>query len=257
MGVDYATNVFLFVHLYRGFVMVCNQAEHLAPPTPKKDEIPADRSTLVTLFDAILAFAIGQAGVMPSHCPNAMDHIIKDSIPLELYAWLDPNAEISGWDILSTSPFGQSLPEDKFTTVQNYFAEYHLEYYRQRLFRDFPSRLHALLFFATRIDAENFRAKHPHRVFGKHLVAARSKGDYVVSFHDSSWLDYLRLPHSLNLATLDEVSGHYWRGALVEEIGLRFLDHPWREPPVIEALFQGTLEPASHPHQTAWLPGFS
>ncbi len=186
-----------------------------------------------------------------------MDHLIKDSAPLELYAWLDPDAELPGWDVLSANPFGLSLPEDHFTTVQNYFAEYHLEYYRQRLFQDFPSRLHALLLFATRIDAENFRAKHPSRAFGKHLVPARSKGSYVVSFHDSSWLDYLRLPHSLNLSTLDEVSSYYWKGKLVEEVGLSFMDEPWRETPVIEALFQGTLEPVTRHHQTGWLPGFS
>jgi hypothetical protein len=188
---------------------------------------------------------------------SAMDHLIRDSAPLELYAWLDADAELPGWDVLSDNPFSLPLPEDSFTTVQNYFAEYHLEYYRQRLFKEFPSRLHALLLFATRVDAENFRAKHPARVFGKHLVPARSQGAYVVSFHDSSWLDYLRLPHSLNLATLDEVSNHYWRGRLVEEIGLRFMDAAWRETPVIEALFQGTLEPVTHHHHTGWLPGFS
>jgi hypothetical protein len=188
-----------------------------------------------------------------------MDHLIRDSAPLELYAWLDPDAEIPGWDMFSANPFNLPLPEDNFSTVQNYFAEYHLEYYRQRLFKEFPSRLHALLLFATRIDAENFRAKHSARVFGKQLVRARSRGTYVVSFHDSSWLDYLRLPHSLNLATLDEVSNHYWKGRLVEEVGLTFMDHAWREPPVIEALFQGTFESATplHVQHSGWLPGFS
>lgn len=186
-----------------------------------------------------------------------MDHLIKDSATLELYAWLDPEAELPGWDVLNGNPFGTSLPEDQFTTVQNYFAEYHLEYYRQRLFNHFPSRLHALLLFATKVDAENFRVKHPGRVYGKHLICAHSTGPYTVSFHDSSWLDYLRLPHSLGLATLDEVSNHYWKGALVEEVGLRFLDEPWRETPVIEALFQGKLDPVSIQPQTRWLPGFA
>jgi hypothetical protein len=184
-----------------------------------------------------------------------MGHLIKDSTPLELFAWLDPDADLPGWDMLTGNPFGIALPEDQFTTVQNYFAEYHLEYYRQRLYNDFPSRLHALLFFATRVDAENFRAKHPGRVAGKYLACARSSGPYVVSFHDSSWLDYLRLPHSLNLDTLDEVSGHYWKGSLVEEIGLPFMGERWREPPVIEALFQGTLEAVPRQQQTL-LPGF-
>ena len=185
-----------------------------------------------------------------------MDHLIKDSAPLELFAWLAPEAELQGWDVLTGNPFGIPLPEDQFTTVQNYFAEYHLEYYRQRLYTEFPSRLQAQLLFATRIDAENFRVKQPGRVFGKLLVCARSNGPYVVSFHDSSWLDYLRLPHSLSLEALDGVSNHYWKGTLVEESGLRFMDEPWWEPPVIEALFQGTLEPVQRPPQTHWLPGF-
>jgi len=176
-----------------------------------------------------------------------MNHLIKDAAPIELYAWLEPGADLPGWDILSGNPFATILPEDQFTTVQNYFAEYHLEYYRQRLFNEFPSRLHALLLFATRIDAENFRAKQPLRAQGKSLVCVRSRGDYVVSFHDSSWLDYLRLPHNLSLETLDEISNYYWRGALVEDVGVRFMNELWWEPPVIEALFQGTLEPLRTP----------
>jgi hypothetical protein len=89
------------------------------------------------------------------------------------------------------------------------------------------------------------------------LVRARSKGRYVCSFHDASWLDYLRLPHSLSLSTLDEIANHYWKGALVEEVGLTFLNERWREPPVIEALFQGTLEPLRTRPRSGWLPGFS
>lgn len=188
---------------------------------------------------------------------KSMDHLLNDHSPLELYTWLDEDAELPGWDILLGNPFGQTLPEDRFTTVQNYFAEYHLEHFRQRLYRHFPSRLHAILLFATRVDAETFRAKHPARVFGKTLVCVRSSGAYICSFHDSSWLDYLRLPHSLNLSALDEIANHYWKGTLVEEIGLTFLDERWREPPVIEAVFQGTLEPLPSRQQSGWLPGFA
>lgn len=186
-----------------------------------------------------------------------MDHLLRDSSPLELYAWLDDDAELPGWDILVGSPFADALCEDRLASVQNYFAEYHLEYFRQRLYQHFPSRLHAALLFATRVDAQTFRHKHPARVFGKVLTPARSKGTYVCSFHDASWLDYLRLPHSLSLAALDEIANHYWQGALVEEVGLTFLNERWREAPVIEALFQGTLEAVSVPPQSAWLPGFA
>ena len=170
-------------------------------------------------------------------------HLIKDAAPLELYAWRDPDAGQPGWDVLSAGPLGCASPEDRFVTVRNYFAEYHLEYCRQRFFRDFPSRLHAIVLFATRVDAENFRARHAARVHKKHLVAVRSIGAYTVSFHDGGWLDYLRLPHSLDLETLNEISANYWRGRLVEDAGLHFMGRPWRVPPVIEAVFQGSLEP--------------
>lgn len=195
-----------------------------------------------------------------------MDNLIKDTTTLELFCWLDPGGTVPGWDILRGNAFGATLaaPEggpptagDQLSTVQNYFAEYHLEYFRQRRFNHFPSRLHALLLFATRTDAETFRQKHPQRVFGKSLTCAQTEGAYLCSFHDASWLDYLRLPHSLSLSALDEVAEHYWSGRTVEEAGLSFMNEPWREPPVIEALFQGSLHAPPAPPRTGWLPGFS
>ena len=194
-----------------------------------------------------------------------MDNLIKDTATLELFCWLEPDCELPGWDILKGSPFGATLaaPQggepgagDQLLSVQNYFAEYHLEYFRQRRYNHFPSRLHALLLFATRTDAMTFRHKHPQRVFGKDLTCARTQDAYLCSFHDASWLDYLRLPHSLSLSALDEVADHYWSGRTVEEAGLRFMDEPWQEPPVIEALFQGRIEPVRSPARTGWLPGF-
>ncbi len=194
-----------------------------------------------------------------------MDNLIKDTVTLELSCWLDPGADMPGWDILKGSPFGATLadpeggeptPGDQLITVQNYFAEYHLEYFRQRRYNHFPSRLHALLLFATRTDAMTFRAKHPQRVFGKNLLCAKTQGAYICSFHDASWLDYLRLPHSLSLSALDEVAEYYWSGKTVEEVGLTFMNERWVEPPVIEALYQGALEPASGQAQSGWLPGF-
>jgi hypothetical protein len=97
-----------------------------------------------------------------------MDNLIKDTATLELFCWLEPGAELPGWDILKGSPFGSTLaspegggptPGDQLITVQNYFAEYHLEYFRQRRYNHFPSRLHALLLFATRTDAMTFRTQ--------------------------------------------------------------------------------------------------
>ena len=180
-----------------------------------------------------------------------MGNLIRQATTLELCAWLDADDELPDWDALRGCPF--PAPEDcgkrgtpaglrQTSAVQSYFAEYHLEVFRQRHFNHFPSRLHALLLFATQTDAENFRAKNPGLVYGKHLVRARTQGAYLCSFHDASWLDYMRLPHSLDFAMLDQLADHYWSGRTVEEIGLSFLGEPWREPPVIEALFQGHLQ---------------
>ena len=180
-----------------------------------------------------------------------MDNLIKDTATLELFCWLDSGAETPDWDSLKGSAFGATLatlekgkpgPGEQLLSVQNYFAEYHLEYFRQRRYNHFPSRLHALLLFATQTDAMSFQRKHARQVLGKNLTCAKTRGAYFCSFHDASWLDYLRLPHSLSLAALDEVAEHYWSGHTVEEAGLRFMDQPWQEPPVIEALFQGELE---------------
>lgn len=194
-----------------------------------------------------------------------MDNLIKASTPLELFCWLAADAELPGWDTFRGAPFGATLaaPEgdlpnagDQLLSVRNYFAEYHLEFFRQRRHKHFPSRLHALQQFATRIDALEFRAKHPQRVFGKSLSCARTSGSYLCSFHDASWLDYLRLPHSLSLSALDEIAHYYWSGKTVEDVGLTFMNEPWREVPVIEALFQGTLETSPETGSSAWLPGF-
>ena len=167
---------------------------------------------------------------------DVMGHLIRDTASIELFSWVSPAARGAGMDALEP-------PADQLCVVQNYFAEYHLEYFRQRQFEGFPSRLHAQRLFATHTDAENYSKQHPESVKGKMLARARSTGAYVVSFHDSSWLDYLRLPHNLSLETLNKISSHYWLGELAEEINLRYLDERWREPPVIEALFMGTLEP--------------
>lgn len=195
-----------------------------------------------------------------------MDNLLIGTAPLELYAWLETDEAAPGWDFQSGGPFGGRLdapgggaptPEDTFWRVHNYFAEYHLEFFRQRAFNPYPSRLHALFLFATRTDAETYRAKHPARVQGKWLACARSEGRYECSYHDASWLDYLRLPHNLDLESLGKVADAYWSGMLVEEAGLTFMDDPWHDPPVIEALFQGKLawEPAGESLNPR-LPGF-
>ncbi|HMW17812.1 MAG TPA: hypothetical protein PK981_03905 [Accumulibacter sp.] len=171
-----------------------------------------------------------------------MGHLIDDDQTIELYIWLGTNERLSGdGGIPAAKPLSSALSADKVKAVRNYFAEYHLEYFRQRQYSHFPSRLHACSLFATRTDAEMFGDRHPPSIDGKNLVQTRSQGPYLCSFHDASWLDYLHLPHSLSLAELDTIAAYYWQGVLVEQVAPRYAEQPWREPPVIEALFRGSL----------------
>lgn len=176
-----------------------------------------------------------------------MKNLLRGQAPVELFAWVDSDSGLNECDFQSGSPFGSSLAAPGSVPspwlVHNYFAEYHLEFFRQRSFNAYPSRLHALFLFATRTDAETFKEKYPTQAFGKRLVRAISQGSYTCSFHDASWIEYLRLPHSLSLDTMNIISDAYWSGTIVEDAGLTFMDEPWHEAPVIEALFLGQLEP--------------
>lgn len=176
-----------------------------------------------------------------------MKNLLRGQSPVELYAWVNADSALSECDFQSGSPFGSSLAAPGSVPspwlVHNYFAEYHLEFFRQRAYTAYPSRLHALFLFATRTDAETFKEKYPTQAFGKRLVRAISQGPYTCSYHDASWIEYLRLPHSLSLDTMQVIADAYWAGTCVEDYGLTFMDEPWREAPVIEALFIGQLEP--------------
>ena len=176
-----------------------------------------------------------------------MKNLLRGQLPVELYAWIDADNPLSDCDFQSGSPFGSSLAAPGSVPspwlVHNYFAEYHLEFFRQRAYNAYPSRLHALFLFATRTDAETFKEKYPAQAFGKRLVRALSQARYTCSYHDASWIEYLRLPHSLSLDTMQVIADAYWSGTCVEDYGLTFMDEPWHEAPVIEALFLGQLQP--------------
>lgn len=170
-----------------------------------------------------------------------MGHLLENDTPIELYAFLREDEPTSAEESLLGIQLTPTVLQSQSATVRTYFAEYHLEYFRQRLYQHFPSRLHAVSLFATRSDAETYARRHPERVAAKSLMQIRSQGSYCCSFHDASWLDYLRLPHNLSLDELDRIAGYYWQGELAEAVKLTYLEQRWHEPPVIEALFRGSL----------------
>ncbi len=178
--------------------------------------------------------------------------------PLELYCWRAPEEAESGWNVWqgnpfngnleafskeAQKPFNRQMPATRqvFLNAQNYFVEYHLEFFRQQHFAQCPSRLNARLLFLSRVDALLFYQKHQHFLKGKILSAFKTQGTFTLSLHDSAWLDYLHLPQSFSLDDLNRVASYYWGGKTVEEIAPLFNEEVFYTPSVIEALVGGNL----------------
>ena len=197
----------------------------------------------------------GVQGAVSGNAMTISKNLFAGRAFLEFYAWAEADGALPGWSFEGGGPHGESSAP---TPAQDYFVEYHLEFFRQQGFNRYPSRLHSHLLFATRADAEAFAEKHPERTYGRRLIKLRASGPCSCSFHDGAWLDYLRQPHTFDLEALSKVAKDYWSGRTVEEAGLPFLGQPWREVPVIEALVLGEVAPVpvSLPRSLD-LPGFA
>ncbi len=193
------------------------------------------------------------------------------SASIQLFTWRTPNEqEVCGWNVWKNSPFNQDLetmkqrknknepPKSSTNTdlvlkknlptiaidpnvaVQNYFAEYHLEFFRQRRFKDLPSRLQSKLLFISRIDALAFYRKNIQFLNYKILACVQTTGEFKLSYHDAAWLEYLRLSNNLSLPELDNIAENYWSGKTVQEVGgIETENGCWTEAPIIEVLLQG------------------
>jgi len=108
--------------------------------------------------------------------PNAeprAGHLIKDNSTIELFAWLRPDEQMSGGDVLNGNPFSTGRPEDRIGAVQNYFAEYHLEYYRQRLTATFRAGCTRAC-FSPRVPTPRTSAPATPRLPPKNTSSARA-----------------------------------------------------------------------------------
>lgn len=74
------------------------------------------------------------------------------------------------------------------------------------------------------------------------LKKVHSIGSCVYSKHDSSWVDFLRLTHSVDPITIEHVSKSYWGGINVEDCQLSSMGKSWTQSPIIEILFLGRIE---------------
>lgn len=183
-------------------------------------------------------------------------------IPRTFYVWIDPKNWLTRHQIQvvgsfsSVIPDGNSetlmfLPNPKFegtigvfqnNLLRNFTAEYNLELGRVTNFKTMPSRLHAIFLFESANEAQRYRERHGWHVGDRLLREVTTSGPYAYSAHDCSWVDFLRLGHSMDAATIDYVSKAYWRGLKVEDSTLESFRKPWSQSPIMEILFIGRIE---------------
>jgi hypothetical protein len=136
----------------------------------------------------------------------------------------------------------QSLSPFHSNVVRDYRVEWNLESLRYREFGHLPSRLQALFLLDTKADALRYSQIHPDHVKGRILKRGRSVGACQYSMHDTAWIDFMRLPHSMDQETIQSVGRAYWRGVKVETCELTTMGKPWHGESCPEVLFYGTLQ---------------
>jgi hypothetical protein len=143
------------------------------------------------------------------------------------------------------------LPNPKFKTfispfqnnlVRNYMAEYNLELARQRSFTEYPCRLQAIFLLDSEEEAQKYAERHPDHVSRRQLKRVKTNGPCTYSLHDSSWVNFLRVGHSMDEKTLDYVGRAYWAGELAIDHPLESMGRPWSQKPIQEVLFIGRVD---------------
>ncbi len=138
--------------------------------------------------------------------------------------------------------FKSDITPFQFGIMREYMAEYNLEMGRERYFADYPSRLNAIYLFTSEAEAQKYKKRHMEHVGDRILKKGHSITPCVYSIHDSSWVDFLRLTHSVDPVSIDNISKAYWSGARVDDSKLLTMGQPWSQEAIFEALFLGRIE---------------
>jgi hypothetical protein len=102
--------------------------------------------------------------------------------------------------------------------------------------------LHSIFLLESEDEANNYTIKHPKHVGDRILKRVKTVGPYTYSIHDSSWVNFLRLPHSVDVDSINNISKSYWTGIRVEQCELMSFGKPWTELPVSEILYIGRVD---------------
>lgn len=196
---------------------------------------------------------------MPVSAPN----LVVGSGPRDFWVWVNPSNVFVRHQITVTGCFISAgtigdrksnlpfLPNPDFSgdispfsigVMRDYTVEFNLEKNREHFFASYPSRLNAIFLLGSEIEASKYAERHPDHTRGRVLKRVRSCGAYCYSTHDSSWIDFLRLPHSCDDQTIHNITQSYWRGEPVEQCAPRSMGKSWQASPILETLYLGRVD---------------
>lgn len=192
-----------------------------------------------------------------------MENLFTSIVPVDFWVWINPDNWLVNHQITFTGGFtsGGILVQRKsnlmfvpnpdfkgdltpfqFGIMREYMAEYNLEIHREHSFPDYPSRLNAIYLFLSEQEAHEYKAQHNAHVEGRILKKCHSVSTCIYSTHDSSWIDFLRLTHSVDPQTVDFVANAYWTGMKVQDYQIESLGKSWSQKAIFETLFIGRVE---------------
>jgi hypothetical protein len=191
-----------------------------------------------------------------------MSNLHCDQDQREFFVWVDPNDFLARHQIEVVGSFFSVAPDNTAESLmflpnpnfrggvspfhggllRQYIAEYNLELGRQNRFPSYPCRLQAMFLFETEDEAHRYRERHGLHVSSRILKRVLTAGPYIYSTHDSSWVDFLRLGHMIDLTSLENVCNAYWSGHPVQKCQLQSMGKLWTQESITEVLYLGRVE---------------
>lgn len=194
-----------------------------------------------------------------------MANLFTSTVPVDFWVWVNPTNWLvrhqirviggffsgglvsgnkkSNLMFLPNPDFDGDITPFQHGVMREYMAEYNLEMGREFYkFKQYPSRLNAVYLFDSEDEAHKYKERHLAHVGDRILKKGRSVTPCVYSKHDSSWVDFLRISHSVDAESISYVSKAYWSGVHVESCELMSMGQPWTQKPIIEVLFLGRIE---------------
>lgn len=179
----------------------------------------------------------------------------------EFFVWVDPSSRLVEHNMRFTGSFvaigneGEKIPfipnpnwsmgmisPFQLGITRNYIVEHNLEINRERRYADYPSRLEAMYLLNSVNDARRYAENNSNHISGRVLKRAITVGKYKYSIHDSAWINFLRMDHSISDEDIGKISDCYWENVLIEGCELKSHGQPYSAKSFAEVLFLGRID---------------